>query len=464
MSTDPSQKKIKRFLPSDDEIEKALMASLQAEGPASPGDASGVLSDIRPGQAARGRVLAVSGDQVIVDLGYKAEGLIPLDEFPAPGPEPGSTVEAVVVRMENADGQVELSLKEANRRRIWEDVRDGAENAETVFSGKILEAVKGGLIVDIGMRAFLPAREVDLRYVEDLEAFVGRHVDVRVIETDQERNRVIVSRRAILERDQEARARRLWESLAEGQTLSGTVTNVVDFGAFVDLGGVEGLVHRADMAWGHVEHPSEILSPGQEVEVTVQRIERDRKRISLTMKSESANPWSGLAQRYPFASVVRGRVTRLAAFGAFVTLEDGVEGLVHVSELSWTRRCSHPSEMLKEGQEVTAIVLSADEERQRLSLSIKQTEPDPWWDVEMDHPVGSRIAGTVRDFKPFGAMVEVKPGLVGMIHISQMGRGHVNRPEEVLRTGDRVTCEVLEVDEESRRMGLRLVERESPDS
>lgn len=539
------REKFKQMLPSDDEVDRFLQEAMaqEAASSASPSRGSALPEqDVRPNSIIKGRVLAVGPDRVTMDIGYKAEGIIDASEFGEAPPEIGAELEALVLEMEDDNGEVSLSVEEARRKRIFEDLdRPGAPESLT---GTVRQAVKGGLVVDVGVRAFLPAREVDVRYVEDLEQWVGKRVTVRVIEKDLEKQRVVVSRRVVLQERRDVQAKELFERLAKGQVLEGEVSNLTDFGAFVDLGGTDGLIFKSDLAWGEVAHPSEVVQVGQtvkvvvldfdatkgkislglkqaahdpwsdatvryaegtrhkgrvksmlqfgavvevepgieglvhvsemswtkhvrtpaevvaigdEVEVEVVSVDLDRRRIGFSMKKVEANPWDNLEQRYPFATVVEGTVVRLVDFGAFVELDDGVEGLLHVSELSWEKRPEHPREVVEPGQRVTAIVIGADEGRRRLSLSLRKLQPDPWWDAEEDFAVGKKVAGTVKEFRPFGAFVELRPGVSGLLHVTHLG-GPGTRPQDRLKLGEEIEVEVLEVDEEERRIGLKLVE------
>jgi small subunit ribosomal protein S1 len=549
MNRDASKDRLKQFLPSEEELDRAMREAMR-EGAQGLTDAGAPnLRTLRTNSLVKGKVLAVDMDRVTVDLSYKAEGVIPAHEFGTTPPKVGSEVEAWVMELSNADGQVPLSVIEAQRRQVWESMSTEA-GSKKILTARVTEAVKGGLVVDIGVRAFLPAKELDVRYVEDLAPFVGKSIEVRVLEVDQKERRVIVSRRSILkERQLEDRAK-LFESLEVGQTRHGVVTNITDFGAFVDIGGAEGLLHKGDLAWGRVEKVRDIVDLGQEIDVVVLTFDRssgkiglgmkqagpspwdaaseryaqgrrakgkvvgildfgaivelepgvqgmvhvsemswsrrvrrpedavqlgdevevevlaldlDRKKLSLSMKKVEENPYSSLADRYPFATIVKGTVSELADFGAFIQLADGVEGLVHVSEISWSERINHPKELLHLGDPVTAIVIGCDPARERLSLSIKKTEPDPWWDVAERYPAGKRVRVKVARFSNFGAFVEVEKGLEGLIHVSNMGRGMVHRPEDAVRIGATVLAEVLEADEGARKMGLRLLDDDMAD-
>lgn len=542
---------LKSYLPSDDEIEKAMQEAMRQDAASGGVPSAGpAFQALRENTAARGKVLLVDHDTVVVDLSYKSEGIIAIHEFGNNPPSVGDEIDAWVMALENADGQVVLSVKEAQRRQVWEAMSEGAQEG-AVLSGKVTEAVKGGCVVDVGMRAFMPARECDIRYVEDLSALVGKDVRVKVIEADRDSRNVVVSRRAVLQKEREQKKGELFETLAEGQTYKGTVTNITDFGAFVDIGGAEGLVHKGDLAWGRVEKVADVVELGQEVEVVVMKFDRGaekislglkqagpspwdhapvryaegnratgrvvglldfgavvefepgiqglvhvsemrwgkrvnkpeevvelgeevevevigldmaKKKLSLSIKRVEENPWSTLDKKYPFATIVRGTVTRLEDFGAFVQIDgDEVEGLVHVSELVWNERVNHPKEKLSVGDHVTAIVIGNDMQRQRLSLSIKQTEPDPWWDVGERYPTGKTCAATIVRLKDFGAFAELEKGLEGLIHVSNMGEYRVSRPRDVVNVGDRVTVEVLESSEEARRIGLKLVEVDASD-
>lgn len=550
MSENQGRDRIKQYLPDDNEIDKALEDALRREEASPDAPTHGpAFQAVHENTLVTGKVLAVTQDQVVLDISYKSEGTIATQEFGENPPAVGDEIEALVMALENQDGQVALSVVEAGRKKLWNMLQAGTVSQEIV-QGEVREAVKGGLIVDVGVRAFMPAKESDIRFVEDLETFVGQRVDVRVIEVDRERQRVVVSRRAILKEERAKQKAKLFETLEVGQVFDGTVINVLEFGAFVDIGGAEGLLHRGDMAWGRVENPTDIVKPddkvkvtvlsfdrssgkiglglkqmgpspwddaeqrfgvgrrakgrvveildfgaiveietgvqglvhisemswgrhvrnpnevvklGDEVEVEVIGFESDKKKISLSMKRVEENPWASLESRYPFATIVDGTVSRLADFGAFIMLGDGVEGLVHVSELSWTKRYDHPGQMLKEGDAVKAIVLGADQERQRLSLSIRKLEPDPWWDVEQNYPAGTQVPGEITRLADFGAFCKIAEGLEGLIHISRLGQGHVSRPSDVVKPGDKVNVEVLEADEEKRRMSLAMVEREEED-
>ena len=545
MSDGKSRENLRRLIPDELETDRALEAALREEEVRAKSTplVGPELVTLRPGGVARGKVLAILDDRIVVDLSYKAEGVIAKEEFGENLPAVGSEIEAAIVRLEDANGQVALSVHEAQRRRVFESVAAG-DKAATVH-GRVVEAVKGGLVIDIGVRAFLPAREVDLRFVEDLSPFVGKDLEVRVIEADPVQRKVVVSRRAILSEERQKKRDALFETIAPGQVLKGVVTNLTDFGAFVDIGGAEGLIHKGDLAWGRVNHPSEVLKVGeaaqvsvlgfdkssgkiglglkqagpspwdaapiryavgnrakgrvvglldfgavielepgiqglchvsemswnrrvrmpsevvklnQEVEVEVILLDLDRRKLSLSIKRVEENPWASLDRRYPFATIVDGTVTEFAEFGAFVTLDDGVVGLVHVSELSWTRRYKHPSEALKIGQRIKAIVMGSDQERQRLSLSIRATEPDPWWDIGTRYPVGTRAPATITRCEAFGAFARLEEGVEGLIHISRLGEGRVSRVQDVVRPNDQVDVEVVEVSEEARKIGLRLVQ------
>jgi small subunit ribosomal protein S1 len=541
MSDPKSWDKVKRYLPPDEDVDQALRAALRAEEarltaprPAPP------LATLRENSPVTGRVVGVQEDRVLLDISYKAEAVVPLAEFGGTAPAIGTAITGWVMRIENADGQVELSVREAERRRIFEDVGTGAR---PVVRGRIVEAVKGGLIVDIGMRAFLPAKELELRFVEDLAPYVGRESEFKVLEVDRAERRVILSRRALLQEERAKQKEALFAELAPGQIRKGIVSKVTEFGAFVDLGGADGLIHRGDLAWGRVERPEDVLragdevrvavlsfdrasgkiglslreagpspwdsaairyakgtrhrgrvtglldfgamvelepgvqglvhlsemswkrrvrraeeavSLGQSVEVEVVEVHPEKKRIALSMKRVEENPWARLEQRYPFATIVEGTVVELTDFGAFLELEDGVQGLVHVSEISWTQRPRHPGELLAVGQRTKAIVLGADGAEQRLSLSIRNLEPDPWWDAEKDFPPGSRHPARITRIESFGAFAALRTGLEGLIHVSRLGGHRGQRAEDLVRVGEEVQVKVLEISEEKRRASLEL--------
>ena len=417
----------------------------------------GTLRSFEADSIVPGRVVKVSPSEVLVDIGYKSEGVVPANEFKDLSTvQVGDPLEVLIIDLEDESGMCALSKIRAEKRRKWENVvLNCAEGS--VVTGEIRGRVKGGLIVDIGVDAFLPGSQVDLLPSRNPDELVGQSLDFKIIKINKERQNVVLSRRELMEdRRREAKGRLLTE-LKPGQVRRGTVKNLTEFGAFVDLGGMDGLLHITDMSWGRLTHPSEAVASGQEIEVVVLDVDVEKERISLGLKQLSANPWEGVEGRFPVGSRVRGKVTNLAAYGAFVELEEGIEGLVHVSELSWTKRIAKASDVLKVGDMVEAVVLGVNPSEQRISLGIRQTESNPWDAVPERYPIGSRIRGKVRNFTNFGAFVELEEGVDGMVHVSDMSwTRKVNHPSEVLKKGEEVECVVLDINPSEQRISLGL--------
>jgi small subunit ribosomal protein S1 len=420
------------------------------------------LRNIQEGEIVKGLVLKVEPDGVLVDIGYKSEGLIPLNEFDLdkagePNVRPGDTIDVYLVRREDADGLVVLSKEIADQRIIWEQIAESYEHGRPVL-GRVTRRIKGGLRVEIGnMYAFLPASQVDIRPVQDLDACIGQTLEMKVIKLSRRRRNIVLSRRVLLEEEREAKRAELLSTLQVGQLREGVVKNITQFGAFIDLGGLDGLLHKTDMSWGRVNHPSEVVKRDQTVEVMVLDIDREAGKVSLGLKQLTPDPWQGIAERYPVGSDVRGRVVNVVEYGAFVELERGVEGLVHVSEMSWTRRNIDPHTVVEPGQEVTVRILGLDPNRQKISLGLKQLQENPWDTLERQHPVGSRVHGRVRNLTDFGAFVEIGAGIDGLIHVSDLSWAkRVVNPGEVLREGDEVDVVVLSIDRDRERVSLGL--------
>lgn len=411
------------------------------------------------GETAEGRVIAVTDLGVVVDIGAKSEGLVPAQEFvDSPGGipfEPGQTIEVQSLNQEK-DGYILLSYMRAHRRRAWEAI-EKSHRERTTLTGKIVDRIKGGLVVDVGVRAFLPASQVDTRPTRDLEAWKDREIECRVIKMNRKRGNVVVSRRVILEEELNARREQLLNSMEEGSVLTGKVKNITDYGVFVDLGGLDGLLHVTDLSWGRVTHPSEAVSVGQEIEVQVLKLDREKMRVSLGRKQLLPDPWAAAPERFPAGARVQGRVVGITDYGAFVEIEPGVEGLVHVSEMSWSKRTRHPSKIVKLGDTVEVVVLDVKPEQRRISLGLKQTQPDPWESLAEKYPVGSVVAGRVRNLTDFGAFVEIEEGIDGLIHVSDISwTERVKKPGEVLKKGQTVEAKVLKMDLENRRLSLGL--------
>ncbi len=412
------------------------------------------------GEVVRGIVLRVSDQAVIVDVGYKSEGMIPADEFKDETGKVaiavGDSVDVLIEKTEDREGYVVLSREKAEKMKVWDDV-ERAYQERRVVVGRVIERVKGGLAVDIGVRAFLPGSQVDVRPVRNLDALKGQELRMRVIKVNKKRGNIVLSRKAVLEEENASRKRETLETLEEGKTLTGVVKNITEYGAFVDLGGLDGLLHITDMSWGRVNHPSEVLNVGDEVRVIVLKFDRESERVSLGMKQLKADPWTTATIKYPANARVKGKVVSLTDYGAFVELEEGIEGLIHVSEMSWSKKIKHPSKLLTVGQEVECQVLGLDQEAHRISLGLKQIEQNPWSQLADKFPVGSRIQGKVRNLTEFGAFVEVEEGIDGLIHISDLSwTKRVKHPSEVLKKGDTVDAVVLNIDAENQRLSLGL--------
>jgi small subunit ribosomal protein S1 len=409
------------------------------------------------GQIFDGHVLAVTEAGVIVDVGGKFEGLVPKEEFLDSGGAmpfgPGQTIEVERLR-ERKDGYVLLSHARAHRRRVWERVEKSHRERANI-SCKITERIRGGLVVDIGVRAFLPASQIELRPVHDLEPWKDREIEVRVLKLNRKRGNVVVSRRAILEEEQKAKREALAATLSEGAVVTGRVKNITDYGVFVDLGGMDGLLHVSDLVWGRVPHPSSVVKPGDELQVQILKLDKEKQRISLGRKQLMADPWATVPERFPVGTRVRGKVVGVADYGAFVQIEPGVEGLVHVSEMSWSKRAKHPSKIVKEGEEIEVAVLGVDTGQRRISLGLKQTLPDPWQAAAEKYPVGAIVTGRIRNLADFGAFVEIEEGIEGLIHISDVSwAGRIKHPSEKFKKGDAVEARVLRIDSENRRLSL----------
>jgi small subunit ribosomal protein S1 len=411
------------------------------------------------GEIFDGHVIAVTDAGVVVDVGGKFEGLVPAQEFAESGGAmpfgPGQTIEVERLH-EHKDGYVLLSHLRAHRRRSWEKVEKSAAENQTL-NGKVVERIKGGLVVDIGVRAFLPASQIDLRPVHNLEAWKDRDIEVRILKLNRKRGNVVVSRRVILEEEGRLKREALAGSLTEGSVVKGKVKNITDYGVFVDLGGIDGLLHITDLTWGRVKHPSEVVKAGDEIEVKILKFDKEKSRISLGRKQLLEDPWSGVPQRYPVGTRLHAKVVSVTDYGAFVEVEPGIEGLIHVSEMSWSRRTKHPSKVVKVGDEVDVVVLEVKSDQQRISLGLRQTLPDPWQAAAERFPVGSMVKGSVRGVTEFGAFVEIDEGLEGLIHISDMSwTERVKHPSEKFKKGDTVEAKVLKVDVENRRLSLGI--------
>ncbi len=517
---------------SDTKKSKGLVGAAKEEGDASEESMeywfNRGVSDVEEGEVVRGRVVEVRDSEVLVDIGYKSEGTIAIEEFRHAGslPKVGEEIEVYLESKEDNEGLIVLSKDKADKIKVWDQISK-AHDSGTPVEGRVAEVVKGGLAVDVGVRAFLPGSQVDLRPVKNLAAMVGQTIRAKVIKLNRRRGNVVLSRRAMLEEEREEKKKHTLSVLSEGMVLTGTVKNLTDYGAFIDLGGIDGLLHVTDMSWGRVGHPSEIFQIGDQVEVVVLHFDRETGRVSLGYKQKSSDPWANVDDRYPVGGKVNGRIVSLTNYGAFVELEPGVEGLVHVgdtvevmvlevnkatkrislgmkqvetdpwatiteryqpgmrvegkvrnltdfgafvelepgvdgllhiSDMSWTRNIGHPSELLKKGQPVDTQILNVDRENKRISLGLKQIQPDPWDSVASRYPMGSRVTGKVVRLTDFGAFVELEPGVDGLLHISQMSSRPIATPADILNVGDELTLMVIRVDPTERRIGLSLKE------
>ncbi|MHC4777434.1 MAG: 30S ribosomal protein S1 [Planctomycetota bacterium] len=410
----------------------------------------------------KGRIVNVVGDDVVIDVGYKSEGVIALNEFENRDEiDPGDEIEVLLEEVEDESGLIKLSKRKADRIRGWERIISENTEGDTV-KGKVIRKIKGGLLVDIGVPVFLPASQVSIRRTGDISDYIGKEVECEIIKIDEKRMNIVVSRRRLIERTREKMKKKLLAEIQEGEIRKGVVKNLADFGAFIDLGGIDGLLHITDMSWGRINHPSEMLSIDEDVEVKILRVDKERERIALGLKQKSESPWKDVERKYPVGSRVKGSVVNVMSYGAFVKLEDGIEGLVHISEMSWTRRVNHPSEVVNIGDSVDVVVLDINQEKQEISLGMKQTEVNPWTLVEQNYPVGTLVEGRVRNLTNYGAFVEIEEGIDGLLHISDISwTKKVNHPSEVLNKGDLVKAVVRSVDQDRKRVALSMKHLES---
>jgi small subunit ribosomal protein S1 len=420
------------------------------------------LRDFKEGSIVKGRILEIRSREVLVDIGYKSEGVIPSSEFDdIDQVEVGDEVEVLLERLENEDGMVVLSKEKAAHKQNWDKIVKVFEG-DGLIKGKVKAVVKGGLTVNIGVEAFLPGSQIDIVPPRDLQQFVGNTYDFKIVKINDERKNVVLSRREIIEQERAEKRSRFLESVQVGNTVKGTVKNLTDFGAFIDLDGMDGLLHITDMTWGRLTHPSELLKIGQEVDVVVLDINKEKERVSLGLKQTQRNPWDKIEERFPVGAKVRGKVTNLVPYGAFVEIEEGVEGLIHVSELSWTKRITRPSDVLTQGQEIEAVVLGVNKEEQKISLGVRQLDPNPWDAIEQRYAMGSVVKGKIRNMTAYGAFVELEEGIDGMIHVSDLSwTRKINHPSEVLKKNDDVEAIVLDIDKVNQRISLGIKQLES---
>jgi small subunit ribosomal protein S1 len=415
------------------------------------------MPDFREGSIVKGRILEVRPREVLVDIGYKSEGVISLAEFEdVDNLEVGDEVEVLLERLENDEGMVVLSKEKAAYRQNWNKIASVFQ-ADGLIKGKVKSVVKGGLMVNIGVEAFLPASQIDIVPPKDLQQFVGNTYDFKIVKINDDRRNVVLSRRELIEQERSEKRQKFMDGVNVGDRVTGTVKNLTDFGAFIDLDGMDGLLHITDMSWGRLGHPSELVKVGQQVEVQVLDINKEKERVSLGLKQLQKNPWDQIEERFPAGQKVKGKITNLVPYGAFVELEEGVEGLIHVSELSWTKRIMRPSDILSVGQEVEAVVLGVNKEEQKISLGLRQLEANPWDEIEKKFTIGSRVKGTIRNMTAYGAFVELDEGIDGMIHVSDLSwTRKVNHPSEVFKKGDEVEAEVIDIDKTNQRISLGI--------
>ena len=450
-----------RELELGDELDQELELAMAG---ADAGELSVGTSTLAVNSVLHGKILRVDDEFVLVDVGYKSEGHIPRNEWDEgePPPQVGDVVKVLLEEFEDGQqeeqrGLITLSKRKARRIEDWLRVMESVKENDVV-TGYVTRKIKGGLLVDIsGVNVFLPASQVDIRRPADIGDYCGRAIQCLVLKIDEARRNIVVSRRALIEQERAERKKQLMETLEVGQVRRGIVKNIADFGAFVDLGGIDGLLHITDMSWGRIGHPSEMVQIDQEIEVQVLHIDREREKIALGMKQRTASPWAKVADKYPVGTVCKGTVVNVMSYGAFVKLEDGVEGLVHISEMSWTKRVSHPSELVKPGDEVEVVVLAINKEKQEISLGKKQTQQNPWEKVAADYPPGAIVKGVVRNLTNYGAFIEIDDGIDGLLHVTDMSwTRKVTHPSEMVDKGQEIECKVLSVDQQRRRIALGL--------
>jgi|TARA_B100000959_G_scaffold285105_1_gene358734 small subunit ribosomal protein S1 len=407
------------------------------------------------GEIVEGTVIEVRSKDVIVDIGYKSEGSVPLNEFGEDNrPENGSKIEVLIEVLENREGQVELSHERAEFKKNWDKINSICEEGK-VIEGRVKSVVRGGLMVNIGVEAFLPSSQIDVVPPRDLDVLVGQKMEFKIVKLNSERQNIVLSRRELIEEERSEKRAEILNNMTPGVVIKGRVKNITDFGAFIDLDGLDGLLHITDMSWGRINHPSEMVTVGEELDVVVLDINKEKERVSLGLKQKTQNPWELIESKYPAGSKIKGKVVNLVSYGAFVELEPGVEGLVHVTELSWTKKHTKPSEVLEKGQEVEAVVLGVNKDEQKIGLGIRQLDDNPWDASEEKYAVGTNVKGKVRNLTSYGAFVELEEGLDGMIHVSDLSwTRKINHPSELLKKGDEIKAQVLEVDRENQRISI----------
>ena len=413
------------------------------------------------GSIVKGKIIKIDSKEVLVDVGFKSEGVIPASDFrDITKFKEGDEIDVYIDSLEDQNGMIVLSKSKADKILNWEKTVKACEENQRI-QGVVYKKVKGGLMVDIGMDAFLPASQIDIKHPKDLDSYIGQTFDLKIIKISYQRRNVVVSRRQVIEEDRKIERERLLKTLKPGDIVKGIVKNITDFGAFIDLHGIDGLLHITDMSWKRINHPSEMLAIGDEIDVMVLDFDREKERVSLGLKQKTKNPWEDIDKKYPVGAKIRGKIVNIMPYGAFVELEEGIEGLIHISELSWTKRINHPSEMLAIGDTVECMVLNVDKEQQKISLGLKQLEPNPWEKASEKYKPGDKIRGKIRNITSYGAFVELEEGIDGLIHISDMSwTKKVNHPSEVVKKGDEVEAVVLDVDIDNKRIALGLKQLE----
>lgn len=442
---------------SDEDMEKELAAAM---GDLSVENVDNVIGDsaseFEPGSIIKGKVVRTINNEVVVDINFKAEGYVGLDEFEGETPVKGQEIEVLLEEIDDYTSEVIISKRKADRIRSWERIMAEYEEG-AVVKGRVMRKIKGGLLVDIGVPVFLPASQVDIRRIGDIADYIGKDIECKIIKIDRDHRNIVLSRRQLLEEDRDRKKSEILGALVKGEVRKGQVKNITDFGAFVDLGGIDGLLHITDMSWGRISHPSEVVAIDDEIEVKILDFDLDRERISLGLKQVTDSPWENIEDKYPIGSRVTGQVVNVMPYGAFVKLEEGIEGLVHISEMSWTRQISHPSELVAIGDMVEVVVLDINKDKQELSLGMKQIEENPWTKVEEKYPAGTNVEGTVRNLTSYGAFVELEEGIDGLLHLSDMSwTKKISHPSQLLKKGDPVKAVVLSVDQERKRVALGL--------
>ena len=417
--------------------------------------------EIREGSIVIGRILEIQPQVVLVDIGYKSEGAIPVSEFEDEEIEVGKEIEVLLERLENDEGMIVLSKEKAAHKQNWDKIAKVFHDGGLV-KGKVKAVVKGGLMVNVGVEAFLPGSQIDIIPPKDLTEYVGNIYEFKIVKINDERKNVVLSRREVIEAERAEQRQAFLEEVNAGDVVEGFVKNITDFGAFIDLKGMDGLLHITDMSWGRVNHPSEMLTIAQPITVQILEVDKEKERVSLGLKQMTPNPWEDIENRFPVGDHVKGKITKLVPYGAFVEVATGVEGLIHVSELSWTKRITRPSDVLELGQEIESVVLGINIEEQKISLGVRQLEPNPWENVESRYPIGSMIKGEVRNLTPYGAFIELEDGIDGMVHVSDLSwTRKINHPSETLKKGDEIEAVVLEIDKESQRISLGVKQLET---